>query len=332
MIIRIHDAACCELHDSQLPDVVQLLGKDSFTFTLDQAQNHLNLVLPENDYQVILETNDDHLAVMLLHIMSRLKQAYFQQVYTLHTDSDRSRMMQRIQQDCHIVWITFDREPNSDEWVVQYSLNQKKSSKYLAERIYQQLAAHIPIRILSEQIKWKQMVNTFRSQLDKHIPVVRITCDSIQALSVDHMEEIADGIAKAVISLYTDKPILELLQALLVLEERTSESSATHSTDVENKRDPINLEEDQDGHMNIQEQQAARLQKRMSPSTSTFCMLRAHAAGQETIEAAQSKPSSPSFMAYMNQMSLTNRGQQQQKEPCNIMLHQRSLKKSVNDK
>lgn len=332
MIIRIHDAACCELPDSQLPDVVQLLGKDSFTFTLDQAQNHLNLVLPVNDYQVILETDDDRLAVMLVHIMSRLKQAYFQQVYTLHTDSDRSRMMKRIQQERPIVWITFDMEPNSDEWVVQYSLNQKKSSKYLAEHIHQHLAAHVPIHIHSEQIKWKQMVNTFRSQLEKHIPVVKITCGSIQALSVDHIEEIAEGIAKAVISVYTDKPILELIQALLVLEERTSESSTILSADVENKIDPINLEQDQVGYMNIQEQQTIRPQKRMSSSTSTFCTLRAHAAGQETIEAAQSTPSSPSFMSYMNQMSLSNRGEQQQKQPYNFMLHQLSLKKSVHDK
>lgn len=337
MIIRIHDAAYCELHDSQLPDVVQLLGKDSFTFTLDQAQNHLNLMLPVNDYQVILETNDDRLAVLLVYIMSMLKQACFPFVYTVHTEKDRERIMSRINMEQPILWITFNEELDCEEWVVQYSQLQKKWSKHLAGLLVSHLSHEVPVRIQSEPIKWKSIVPPLRAQSEKQIPFIRMTCACIQNYTVDQIEEIANSLVRAVVSAYTNKPLLELLQAISKLEEHASKLNIAHITEAERGKEPEPLSEQRERvNMDIQEPQVNGSQQKMLQATSMFGMLRAHANGDKngdkSPEQLQGTSSNPSFMTYMNQLSIANNKEKKQQQPYNIMLHQHNLKKSVNEK
>lgn len=362
MIIRIQDTVCCELHDSQLPDVVQLLGKDSFTFRLDQAQNHLNLVLPVHDYQVILEANDDRLAVLLVHLLSKLKQARFPCVYMVHTETDRIRVMEHVNIGRPILWISFNTGLDAEEWVIHYSSQHKKTSKHMAEVIVSHLSHDVATRMQSEPMKWKQMLSSLRTQSDKQFPRVRVTSPGFQAYNVDRIELIANSLAKAVISVYTDKPLLELTQALAVLEEKaqalfapavseeavieesseTIESYEQAEPELEltpapvfvsdKEPEPVSSSEQEElVSVSMQEASATRVDKRMSQSTAVFSMLRAHAQGVGTSEHPPSTSPTSSFMAYMNQLSFPNNKAQKQQQPYHILLQQHNLKKSVHE-
>lgn len=219
MLITINGTKLCEVSQLQLAEVVQLLGKDSFMFTMDQAQQTLNLMLPFQCYQVVLETDDKSIAELLTGTVKLLAQARYNSVQIVRNDAESKRVHQTLDMTCPITWITISTDSDESVWRVHYSLNQMKQSKALALQLVQELEPIHPTRMQGLQLKWKQVMNSIRAASDKTITAIRLDCRHIHALSEIQLDQIQFALANAVIASHTNKPVLQLIQALLTLEQ-----------------------------------------------------------------------------------------------------------------
>lgn len=213
MHIMINGSLFRELRDSLLPDIVQILGEASFPFKLDQAQNTLLLAHPIEGHQVILECEDSALRQSLIAKASEMLRECGFHVHLIQRAEERSAVISSVNVEKPVLWLKLQRS-TSTEWSAQFSFQQMKWSKSLAHRLISQLSRCSDLEVQGVQLNWKNMIGSIITKTDHPFAGVTLTCGSLEGLSSFQQGLLAQGIVKAMTSLYTDKPILEVIRAL----------------------------------------------------------------------------------------------------------------------
>ncbi|WP_028546793.1 hypothetical protein [Paenibacillus taiwanensis] len=213
MHIRVNGNEIRELRDSQLSDVVQLLGEHMFAFKLDQAHNILDITHPIQGHQVVFESSHSELTALLSQTAKLLEETGFSVLF-VKRDEDRRTVVKQLSDHYPISWITFQYEPLQEEWSASFSFEQMKWSKPLAQLLMDHLAATNEVAVRGVQLNWKNMMSSILAMSNKPIPTVLLNCGNVEPLSVFQLGQLAQSITKAMISLYTEKPIIEIIRAI----------------------------------------------------------------------------------------------------------------------
>ncbi|MCG7410378.1 hypothetical protein MH117_23480 [Paenibacillus sp. ACRRX] len=211
--IRVNGKEMRELRDSQLSDVVQLLGEHMFAFKLDQAHNILDITHPIQGHQVVLESSRSELTALLSHVEKLLQETGFT-VLLVNRDEDRRTTVKKLSDSHPISWIAFQYEPQQEDWSASFSFEQMKWSKPLAQLIMDNLADTHEISVRGVQLNWKNMMSSILAMSNKPMPTVMVNCGNMESLSVFQVGQLAQSIVKAITALYTEKPIMEITRAI----------------------------------------------------------------------------------------------------------------------
>lgn len=213
MYIVVNGSMFRELRDSLLPDIVQMLGEASFPFKLDQAQNTLRITHPIMGNQIIIVCENPALQqALVLKAGDMLEECGFY-VTILERIEDQAAVIQAMDKEKPILWLKL-QQGSSQEWSAQFSFQQMKWSKSLAHRIINQLSRCSDLEIQGVQFNWKNMIGSIVAKSDPPFPAVTLNCGSVEGLSSFQQGLLAQGLVKAITSVYTDRPILEVLRAL----------------------------------------------------------------------------------------------------------------------
>lgn len=217
MHIQLNGKPLCEIAETRLVDVYQLLGKYSFTFHLDKRQGVLDIMNPLEGCRVVLESKMTEIEDRLwCPIQSTLSQAGLR-VTIVDSEDTRKQLLSEPNHQRQGIWISAVPD-DAMELSVHYYFHHRKQSKQLAQLLIMNMLKHGELPIRGATLNWKDRSNYQISLAGQSWTSVALTYGGFLRLSTEQLVQLGNGITRAAAAYFSYLPILDIIEKLRAMD------------------------------------------------------------------------------------------------------------------
>lgn len=249
MEIRINSVSLCQISDSFLSDVYDVLTRYAMQFHIDQDHQKLYIVSPVQGIRIYLEMQNGFMPQsMSAKLCASLTQLGFD--VCIMKDEEEKRRQQRLWDASKpSLWVSMG---NNKQYVsgmsIYFSMNKKKASKQLATLLSQNISRMTDISVNGTFFEWKNTMNSLipLAGSEPAMPKIQLAWNDYFQMNERQIEDFTYCMTRTFASYYHQSFLIDVIQYFLYFQHapiQMESQEIVSTTNEEILQVPVGYEE-----------------------------------------------------------------------------------------